>query len=138
MSLAGLRLIKLPHVTDERGVLTAIESGRDIPFEIRRIFFIHEILAERGGHANRLATQLVVPLAGEFKIDLSDGYRSATYCMSDPNQGLYLPPKIWVRLYEFSRSAICLVLADTRYDNDSYIRDWDHFLGEVRQAGLPS
>jgi dTDP-4-dehydrorhamnose 3,5-epimerase-like enzyme len=138
MSLGEVRLIELPHVPDERGVLTSIESGRDIPFEIRRVFFMHELRAERGGHAHRVTRQLVVPLAGKFKVDLCDGCESRSYCLDDRNRGLYLPSMTWARLYEFSRSAICLVVADTHYDDKSYIRDWDDFLKLVSQGRLQS
>jgi dTDP-4-dehydrorhamnose 3,5-epimerase-like enzyme len=135
MSLEDVRLIDLPHVPDERGVLTSIESGRDVPFEIRRIFFMHDIRASRGGHAHRVTRQLVVPVSGEFRIQISDGVRFASYSMNNRNQGLYLPPLTWAQFCEFSASAVCLVLADTHYDESSYIRDWNDFVGQVSSQG---
>lgn len=127
-----MRWIDLPHVPDERGVLTSIESGRDIPFDVRRVFFMHGVSAERGGHAHRLTQQLLLAPAGEFKVDLSDGRESASYRLADPNRGLYLPPMTWVRLYGFAPGAVCLVLADTHYTENGYIRHWDDFLAGVR------
>jgi dTDP-4-dehydrorhamnose 3,5-epimerase-like enzyme len=137
MSLSDVRLIELPHVPDERGVLTSIESGRDIPFLIRRVFFMHDIRAARGGHAHRFTRQLVVPLSGEFKIEVSDGSQFAGYALRNRNQGIYLPPLTWARLHEFSAHAVCLVLADTHYDEDSYIRDWDDFVAEMSSHKRP-
>lgn len=137
MSLADVRWIGLPHVPDDRGVLTSIEAGIDIPFDIRRIFFMHQIRAERGGHAHRLTQQLVLSVSGEFKVDLSDGRESASYEFTDANRGLYLPPMIWVRLYDFAPGAVCLVLADTHYDRGASIRRWDNFLAEVGSAQGP-
>jgi hypothetical protein len=115
-------------------VLTAIESGLDVPFEIRRIFFIRDVRGERGGHAHRATHQLLVPIAGTFSVEVSDGSESASYSMHDPHRGLYLPPMTWVRLSEFTTRAICLVLADTHYADASYIRDWDEFVAMSQRA----
>jgi len=134
MSLSEVRWIELPHVPDERGVLTSIEAGIDIPFDIRRIFFMHQIRAERGGHAHRFTQQVVLPISGEFKVDISNGRESASYEFTDANRGLYLPPMIWVRLFDFVPGAVCLVLADTHYDRGASIRTWDDFLAEVASA----
>jgi hypothetical protein len=134
MTLCDVRWIALPHVPDERGVLTAIESGLDVPFEIRRIFFIRDVRGERGGHAHRATRQLLVPIAGTFSVEVSDGSESASYSMHDPHRGLYLPPMTWVRLSEFTTRAICLVLADTHYADASYIRDWDEFVAMSQRA----
>jgi hypothetical protein len=135
MGLREVRWIDLPHVPDERGVLTSIESGLDIPFDIRRIFFMHAIRGDRGGHAHRVTRQLLLPVAGEFKLHVSDGFESGTYHVADPNRALYLPPMSWVRLYDFALNAVCLVLADTHYVDDTYIHDWDEFLRTRQGAG---
>jgi hypothetical protein len=137
MSFSEIRWIDLPHVQDERGVLTSVESGLDIPFDIRRIFFMHALRGERGGHAHRVTRQLLLPVAGEFKVHVSDGAESGTYPMADPNRALYLPPMTWVRLYEFTPHAVCLVLADTHYVDDTYIHDWDEFL-RTRHGARPA
>ena len=72
MSLTDVRWIDLPHVPDERGVLTSIESGPDVPFEIRRVFFMRHVRGERGGHAHRATRQLLVAIAGVFSVEVSD------------------------------------------------------------------
>jgi hypothetical protein len=123
-----VRWIDLPTVPDERGVLTSIESGLDVPFEIRRVFFMRDVRGERGGHAHRVTRQLLVPVAGTFSVEVSDGSDSATHVMNDPHRGLFLPSMTWVQLRDFTPDAICLVLADTLYGDVSYIRDWDEFV----------
>jgi dTDP-4-dehydrorhamnose 3,5-epimerase-like enzyme len=131
MSIDEVSWINLPHAADERGVLTSVEAGVDVPFEIRRIFYMHAIRAERGGHAHRDTRQVVLPVAGEFSVELSDGRNSANYRLADPNRGLYMPPMTWVRLYDFSAGAVCLVLADTHYDRSASLRSWEEFLAAV-------
>jgi hypothetical protein len=122
------RWITLPYMPDHRGVLTSIESGLDVPFEIRRVFFMRDVRGERGGHAHRVTHQLLVPVAGSFRVEVSDGTESGSHTMNDPHRGLLLPPMTWVRLTDFTPDAICLVLADTLYADVSYIRDWDEFV----------
>ena len=128
MSLGATRWIDFPRSTDERGVLTAIESGSDAPFDIKRVFFLHGIRADRGGHAHRSTQQLLVPISGAFTVALSTGCESTTYHMTDPNRGLYVPPMTWLRLYDFTPGAVCLVLTDTYYRESAYVRNWDDFL----------
>lgn len=138
MSLAEVRWIAVPHVADDRGVLTSIEGGIDIPFEIQRVFFVHAVRVERGGHAHRFTRQIAIPISGAFRVDLSDGRASASYHLTDSNQGLYMPPMTWVRLYDFVPGAVCLVLADTHYDRTASIRSWEEFLAAIRTGGCPA
>ena len=138
MSLSDVRWIELPHAHDERGVLAAIESGLDVPFEIRRVFFLHSVRGVRGGHAHRTTRQLVVPVAGTFRVEVADGHGSATYEMMDPHRGLYVPALTWIRLDRFSPNAVCLVLSDTHYGDAEYIRDWDAFIDESRSPRVAS
>ncbi len=129
MSLADVRLLELPTVDDDRGALTAMESCRDVPFEIRRVFFLHGVRGPRGGHAHRSSHQFLVPVAGSFRVEVSDARHSESYQLGEPRRGLYIPPRIWVHLDSFSASAVCLVLTDTPFDKDDYIREWDEFVG---------
>jgi len=135
MPHAQAHWIDLPHATDERGVLTSVESGLDIPFEPRRVFFIRDARGERGLHAHRSTRQLLIAVSESFCVEVSDGVTPVTYTMDNPNRGLYLPPMTWVRLHDFAPDAICLVLADTRYADASYIRDWDEFVAMSRREG---
>ncbi|WP_285906387.1 sugar 3,4-ketoisomerase [Pseudodesulfovibrio pelocollis] len=123
--------VDLPSIKDERGVLTAIESGVDIPFEIRRVFFMHHITSERGGHAHRDTSQVLMAVAGSFTLELFDGEKTRTYQMSDPTKGIFMPPMVFVRHYDFSSDAVCLVLADTHYDMARSIRSKEAYLEVV-------
>jgi len=115
-----------------------MEGGVDVPFEIRRVFFLHGVRAARGGHAHRSSRQLLVPVAGSFRGELSNARGSECYSLVDPHRGLYVPPMTWVHLDGFSDGAICLVLTDTPFDAADYMRDWDEFLEASRAADRAS
>lgn len=134
MRVSEVRWINLPNVEDDRGVLTAVEGGRDLPFDVRRVFFLHGVKASRGGHAHRKSRQFLVPVAGHFEVKVSDGDHSTVYDLRDPHRGLYVPPMLWVDLDHFSRGAVCLVLTDTPYDEAEYLRDWNAFVETARSA----
>lgn len=126
-----LKWIELPSNIDERGVLTSIESRGDTPFVVKRLFYMHHIVSERGGHAHRDTDQVVIAIAGKFKIDFSDGVNSKTYSLNEPTKGLYMPRMVFTRLYDFSPNAVCLVLANTHYDIKRSIRSWEEYLKEI-------
>jgi len=133
--LSEVRWIAFPNSRDERGVLTAIEGGSNIPFEVRRIFYMYGTppQIERGGHAHTDSRQVVIAICGRFKLDLSDGTNTRTFELVDPDRGVFMPRMTWARLYEFSPGAVCLVLADTHYDRAKSIRTWAEFLAAVRK-----
>lgn len=118
-----------------RGKLTTVQSRRDIPFAIDRIFYLHGIQndCERGAHAHRETEQVFIAVAGSYTLDLTDPHGSKTYAMKDPNRALYVPPMIWTRVYNFSPNAVCLVLASLPYDAADYIRDWDEYVSAARK-----
>lgn len=130
--LNKIRWIDLPSHSDERGYLTSIESGEEIPFEIKRIFYMHHIITDRGGHAHRDTDQVIIAMAGSFKIDFADGINTVTYNLKHSTKGLYVPPMVFTKLYDFSPGAVCLVLASTHYDISKSIRNWEDYLKEVR------
>ena len=122
------RWIDLPSNRDSRGVLTSIESNINIPFTIKRIFYMHHIITDRGGHAHIDTDQVVVAAAGSFKIDLCDGEITKTYEMNNATKGLYVPRMVFMKLYNFSKSTVCLVLANTHYEISKSIRSWEDYL----------
>ena len=134
--LEMVRWIELPRVADDRGVLGAIEPGRELPFAIKRVFFMHSVTGERGGHAHATTRQFLVPVAGSFCVDVSDGSVTVTHRLDDPHRGLYVPPMHWLRLHGFSPDAVCLVLADTTFEDASYIRDWSAFTNAMMMTSL--
>ena len=129
--LEHVRWIDLPSNADERGVLTSIESNRDIPFAIKRIFYMHHIVAERGGHAHRDTEQVVSALAGSFRMDLSDGEHSQSFLFDDPTRGLYMPPMLYIHIHDLTPNAVCLVLASTHYDMSRSLRSWEDYLKAI-------
>lgn len=138
MKLGDARWMDLPHFRDEGGgMLTAIEANDDVPFPILRAFFMHGTppSVERGGHAHRDSRQVLIPVCGSLRVELSDETSRRAFELSDPNRGLYMPRLTWVRLYDFSPGAVCLVLADTHYDPSQLIRGWDDFVRARREQG---
>lgn len=127
-TVADVRWVELPSHKDERGVLTSVEAGRDIPFEIYRIFYMHHVIMERGGHAHPDTDQVAVVVSGDVKIEVSDRLEKRTFHLNDATKGLYLPRMIFTRLYDFSPQAVCLVLASTHYDRSRSIRTWEDYL----------
>ena len=126
--LDEVRWIELPAVSDDRGTLTAIEATRDIPFEIHRIFYMHHISADRGGHAHRDTDQVVIGIAGRHEIEVKDDRKSLTFVLDDPNKGLYLPRMTFTTLRSFSEGAVSLVLASTHYDRSKSLRTFEDYL----------
>ena len=126
--LSGVAWIDLASTRDSRGVLTAVEVGKEIAFEIRRVFFMHDIVAPRGAHAHRDTDQLLVAVAGSLEVVLSDARESAAYALDNPERGLYVPRMVWVDLRGFSPGAVCLVLASTLYQPARTIRSREDYL----------
>jgi hypothetical protein len=135
MNLADIRWFEIAHTHDERGSLSAIEESA-LPFSIKRIFYMHRVPDghERGGHAHQGTQQCAIAIAGRFTMDVSDGERTATYVLDDPNRGLYLPAMTWVRLHGFEAATVALVLCDTKYDPEGVIRNWDHYCRLQRET----
>jgi hypothetical protein len=127
LRLRDIKCIDLPSNVDNRGVLTSIESAVDIPFAIKRIFYMHHIVADRGGHAHRDTDQVVIAISGCFKMDLSDGINTRTFDLDDPKRGIYVPRMIFIRMHDFSPGAVCCVLASTHYDIKRSIRSWEDY-----------
>ena len=133
--LQGVRWIDLARRVDHRGTLTIV--GHDeIPFSIARIFYVHDIPdgTERGGHAHHVTEQFVIAISGSFTLELTDGTSKRSFQLESPDRGVYVPPMIWDRLHDFSRDAVCLVVASTQYAESDYIRDWNDFLRFKRGA----
>ena len=130
-SLDDARWIELPSHRDDRGVLTAIEGGIDVPFEIERVYFLHDLRGARGGHAHRDTRQIVVGLSGRSEIQLSDGRRTRRFVLDDPTRGLLVVPMLFIRLGSFSPDATVAVLASTHYDKRRSIWSWEEYLEAV-------
>jgi hypothetical protein len=129
-SVADCRLIELPKIHSTSGNLTALESGIDIPFIVKRVYYLYDVPggSERGGHAHKELYQLIVAASGSFDVILNDGINNKVVFLNRPDFGLLIVPGIWRELENFSSGAICLVLASTKFSEKDYIRVYDKFL----------
>lgn len=136
MKVSDISWINLHSVCDDRGCLTAIEGSQAIPFEVKRVFYMHNVVqgAGRGGHAHRDTDQFAVAVHGSLKIVVSDGLESRLVILDNPGWGITLPRLTWTSLIDFSEGAVCLVLASTHYDRLKSIRTWQEYLAE---RGIP-
>lgn len=123
-------LIYLPQVGDRNGHITAVNNSAEIPFEVRRVFYLYDIPAgsSRGAHAHKQCHQFLIAASGAFEVLLDDGRTQRVVNLNRPTQGLHIPPGIWASEINFSAGAICLVLASHKYDEKDYIRKYDEFL----------
>ncbi|TCV97820.1 dTDP-4-dehydrorhamnose 3,5-epimerase-like enzyme [Luteibacter rhizovicinus] len=121
-----------PH-GDHRGMLVALEEERNVPFEIRRVYYLFATKegVHRGRHAHRHLNQLAVTVRGSVTFLLDDGTGPVEVVLDDPSQGLLLGSMVWRELYDFSDDCVLMVLADQYYDATDYITDYDEFLREV-------
>ncbi|MCZ2836532.1 sugar 3,4-ketoisomerase [Modestobacter sp. VKM Ac-2985] len=133
---AGCRIIDLPRVTDPRGNLTFVEGKAEVPFDIKRVYYLYDVPGgeSRGGHAHRGLQQLIVAAAGSFDVVVGDGTTTARFHLNRSYYGLYLPPFTWRELGNFSSGSVCLVLASQVYSEDDYFRDYDEFLSARHEA----
>lgn len=132
MSLVNF--IKLPDLGDERGGLVSIESQKNIPFEIKRIYYIFDTQDKpRGFHAHKNLSQVLICIKGQCKIKLDNGREKKTVLLDNPKQGLLIENLIWREMHDFSDDCVLLVLASNYYDESDYIRDYDDFLKEVNK-----
>jgi hypothetical protein len=127
------RIIELPKITDPRGNLSIIEECRQIPFDIKRVYWVYDVPGgeSRGGHAHKHLKQFVVALSGSFTVTLDDGRERKTVLLNHPWQGLLIDVNTWRTLDDFSSGAVCMVLASEHYEEGDYIYDYNEFLKYV-------
>jgi hypothetical protein len=127
------QIIELPKIKDPRGNLTFIESGKHIPFDIQRVYYLYDVPggAERGGHAHRELQQIIIAMSGSFDILLDDGYQKKQFNLNRSYYGLYICPMIWRSIDNFSSGSVCMVLASNLYDEADYYRNYEEFLADV-------
>ena len=123
-----------PH-GDARGQLIALEENQDVPFPIRRVYYMYNTApdAVRGKHAHRELQQLLICLHGSCKILMDDGEERVTVTLDKPWEGLGISNAIWREMYDFSPDAVLMVLASAPYDERDYIRNYEDFLAYVRE-----
>ena len=122
---------------DERGMLVALEEYSDIPFEIKRVYYMYDTKANvhRGFHAHKNLQQILVCIHGSCKILLDNGKEKKVVSLEKPYEGLYVSNDMWREMYDFSEDAVLLVLASEPYREEDYIRDYDEFLKQIDKKG---
>lgn len=129
--------IQLQQHGDSRGMLIALEQDRNVPFHIRRVYYLFSTKCDvhRGMHAHRNLIQLAVPVRGSVTFLLDDGEGPCEVVLDDPSQGLLLRRMVWREMYDFSEDCVLMVLADQLYDPADYITDYAAFLRDVHGNG---
>jgi dTDP-4-dehydrorhamnose 3,5-epimerase-like enzyme len=135
--LNSVQMLEFNEKGDDRGHLVIVEGAKDIPFEIKRIFYIYGSDSDvvRGQHANRESEFVLINVAGKSKVKVRDGKgNEAVYSLNRPHTGIYLPKMIWKDMYDFSEDSVLLCVASTHYDANEYIRNYDEFLKIVNEG----
>lgn len=127
--LDGCHIVNFPKVSDYRGNLSFIEESRQIPFVIKRVYYLYDVPsgASRGGHAHKELEQVVIALSGSFDVILDDGEHRRTFFLNRPHYGLYIPAGIWRELENFSSNSVALSLVSQVYDEGDYLREYEEF-----------
>ncbi len=135
-SIYDCSIIELPRLKNRAGNITVVNNNDNIPFEIKRVFYIYDIPGgeDRGAHAHKDCHQFLVAVSGSFEVEMDDGTNKRTITLNRPYYGLHIPPGIWAAEKGFSSGAVCLVLASHKYDEKDYLRDYRNFL-EYKQNG---
>ena len=136
MSIQDCRLIELPRVPDARGNLTFVESGRHVPFDIKRVYYLYDVPggASRAGHAHKHLQQVLIAMSGSFDVLIDDGASKNKIHLNRSYFGLYIPSMVWREIDNFSSGAVCMALASEFYDESDYLRTYSAFAESVHRA----
>lgn len=132
----GAQMLEFVQNGDERGYLVVVEGKQDVPFDIKRIFYIYgsDKSVIRGQHANRRSEFVLINVAGTSKVKVKDGKgNEVVFSLNRPHTGVYIPKMVWKEMYEFSEDSVLLCLASDHYDAQEYIRDYDDFVKIVNE-----
>lgn len=136
MNLASARTIELPKISDARGNLTFIESGRQVPFDFKRAYYLYDVPggASRAGHAHKTLHQFLIAMSGSFDVLLDDGREQQIFHLNRSYYGLYIPPLLWREIDNFSSGSVCLSLVSDFFDESDYFRDYTEFRAACVEA----
>lgn len=128
-----IKLIQLQKHGDDRGSLVALEDQKNVPFPIRRVYYLFGTVqgVRRGFHAHRELNQMAIVVRGSCRFHLDDGKEKIDILLDNPAQGLMLPPMLWHEMYDFSEDCVLMVLADNHYDEADYLRSYDDFKNQA-------
>ena len=128
-SVYDCTLIELPIIKNRAGNLTPVHNSIEIPFDVRRIFFVYDIPygKTRGKHAHKKCHEFLLAISGSFDVELEDGINKRTVTLNRPMQGVHVPPGIWTQESNYSSGAVCVVLTSDIYTEEDYIRKYSDF-----------
>lgn len=128
------KFIRFKQMGDDRGHLVVVEGGKDIPFEIARVFYIYgsDTNVVRGKHANRRSEFVLINVSGTSKVKIDNGYNTEIFELNEPHTGIYIPKMIWKDMYDFSSDSVLLVLSNEKYEPSEYIKDYDEYVSIMR------
>ena len=128
-------IVEFKDLGDERGKLVVIEGNDSIPFDIKRVFYIYGSDPDvvRGQHANKESEFVLINVAGQSKVRITNGHEEFIVELNRPMMGVYIPKMVWKDMYDFSQDSVLLVLASTHYDGSEYIRDYDQYIKEINE-----
>ncbi len=127
--MENVKIIELPKILDRRGNLSFFENSNQIPFDIKRTYWIYDVPGGeiRGSHAFKKSTEFIIALSGSFDVVLNDGTKEVKYNLNRSYYGLYVPNLLWRRLENFSTNSLALIVSSIGYDANDYIRDFEGF-----------
>lgn len=127
--MENCKLLTINDHSDRRGKLFVVQTGLNLPFTVKRVFFMLDTVEARGGHANKNSTFAFIVMKGTMCVETDNGYKKDIYRLNAGNNQILLIPKmIWKEMYDFSQDCILMVLSDTEYDATEYVRDYQDFL----------
>ncbi|SDC78099.1 sugar 3,4-ketoisomerase [Pedobacter soli] len=129
MGIDKIEIIQLPKILDERGNLSFLEEGNQLPFDIKRTYWIYDVPGGeiRGGHSYHRNKELIIALSGSFDVVINDGNEDKTFSLNRSYYGIYVPNGIWRHMENFSTNSVALIVSSTDYDETDYERDFDKF-----------
>ena len=129
------KIIQFQQHGDDRGQLIALEEQKEIPFTIKRVYYMYDTGegVRRGYHAHKKLEQILICIKGSCKIHLDNGREREEVCLNKPYEGLHLTSNVWREMYDFSSDAVLMVLASELYDESDYIRDYQKFITYVQE-----
>ncbi|EXZ90628.1 WxcM-like domain-containing protein [Bacteroides fragilis] len=136
MDMQDVKVLDLPKILDKRGNLSIIQEVENIPFKIKRIYWIYDVPGgeRRGGHAYKKNQEFIVALSGSFDVVLDDGNCEKVFSLNRSYYGIYVPQGIWRKMQNFSTNALALVLSSTNYDPDDYILEYIDFVQSKKNS----
>jgi len=130
MTVYDCSIIEMPRIENEAGNITPIQGLDNLPFEVKRVFYLYDIPGgeSRGAHSHNECHQFIIAASGSFEVALDDGKNKKTVMLNRPYYGLHIPPGIWAAEQGFSSGSICLVLTSHKYFEADYIRSYNEYL----------